>query len=209
MDVSARLRRWRGRRRLGWAVAVVAFAVAPALAAGPATPTTVDFEQDTVGAPPASGNGLSFAAGIVVVDANGAAGSLTHAAEQCLGTLDSCGRGGPFGITFDQPQSTVTLSVAYGAETGQVALELVALDQNDQVVGRGDSTTVSAGAGDSVPLVVGALGRGNEIRAVRIERSPVVATTVKVDPTVLPPGVLVSQVAFQADPPPSSLRRCG
>ena len=187
---------------------VIAVVVAPAPAAGPAGPTTVDFEQDTVGAPPPSGNGLSFAEGIVVVNADGAAGSLTHAAEQCRGTLDSCGRGGLFEITFDQPQSTVTLSVALAGASRQVELELVSLDENDQELGRSPATAVTAGKGDTDQLTVGAAGDGNHIAKVRIELSPATAAVEKADPTLLPAGVLVSQVAFQADTPaqPPALR---
>ncbi len=192
-----------GPRRSGLVAAVIAiaFVVAPAFAVGPAPPTMVDFEQDTVGAPPAGGNGLTFADGIVVVDANGAAGSLTHAAEQCRGTLDSCGRGGLFEIGFDEPQSTVTLSVALAGQGRQVELELVSLDENDQELGRGAATTVAAGAGDTVPLTVGATGDGNHIAKVRIELSPAAAAVDKANPTVLPAGVLVGRVVFQADIP--------
>ena len=201
------------RQRLrGLMIAVAFLIVTPSAALGiaPPGPVTINFDGVTVGASPSSVSGASFSPGVLVVDASGTTSAHSHAAEQCGGSPASCGRGGPFEIAFDQPQSSVELSITYvsstvsavgGISTG-LSFQLVALDQNGNQVDTGSPSQVSA-SGDSTTVSVGGLGQGNRINKVRVEWArPAPGSPSEAN---LPAGVLVGEVAFQADPAPPAV----
>ena len=203
------LRRSTKRRWRLWAFAVVfgLLVVPPAGLLEAATgPTTIDFEQLAPGTPVGSIDGARFSQGVTVVDAGGNAGSFAHAAMVGACSLRTTGAstgcvGGRFEIAFDQPQSAVTLSVSSRFPRRSLQLQLVGVDQTGKVVDRSATTAVSAP--EVTTLTVRAQDVGSGISTVHLEWQAQQVDAAPKDPAILPFGVLVSQVAFQAVPAPA------